>query len=157
MVGVLTASIVDARVERGGRRRRRRRRLLLLLRSRRGQRRRRYGLMRPGKLGQVLVVVMVVVVLVLVLVLVVLMLMLVMVVLLLLLLVTQAEGTFQSWRDDVDRGCRALLVQLQPLLLPPVGDASTTRRGVHRSAVSCPAFPLAVSKQLRGRRPRFPL
>lgn len=43
---------------------------------------------------------------------------------------------------------RRLFVKLQPLLLPPVGDAGTTCRGIHRFT-SCPlAFSLPVSKQL---------
>lgn len=69
---------------------------------------------------------------------------LVLMVLVLVLLLARARWyALQSWWDDVDR---RLLVELQPLLLPPIGDTGTTRRGIHRSA-ACRAFSLLVSKQ----------
>lgn len=141
MVGDVTASIVDARrMKRGGRRGRRRRRSRDLLTGAAGE---------LGR-GMVMVVVMMMMMMVRVMVLVlVLMLMLVVLIMLLLLLVmTRARGyALQSWRDD--RMDRRLLAKLQPLLLPPVGDAGTTCRGIHRFA-SCPvaSSSLPVSKQL---------
>lgn len=143
MVGDVTASIVDARMKCGGRRRRRRQRLLL---------RSRDLLTGCGELGRgVVMVVMVMMVMVRVVVVLVLVLMLMLVVLimllLLLLVMTRAGGhVLQSWWDDMDW---RLLVKLQPLLLPPVGDAGTTCRGIHRFA-SCPAVSsLPLSKQPR--------
>jgi hypothetical protein len=57
---------------------------------------------------------------------------LVLVMLIVLLLMTRTGwDALQSWRDNIDR---CLLAELQPFLLPPIGDAGTTRRSVHRSA-----------------------
>lgn len=56
----------------------------------------------------------------------------------LLLLQTGAGYVFQSWRYEVESGRRgALLAELQTLLLPSIGDAGTTCRGVHRSTGDC--------------------
>lgn len=138
MIGGVTTSIIDARVKRGGRRRRRRQRLL----------RSRDLLTGGGELARGVVMVMVMMMMVRMVVLVlVLMLMLVVLIMLLLLVMTRARGyALQSWRNDMGR---RLLVKLQLLLLPPVGDAGTSCRGIHRSA-SCPvASSLPVSKQPR--------
>lgn len=137
LIDGVTASVVDARMECGGRRRRRRRRLC----SRRCGR--WYDLMRAGELGRLVLVlvlvlmvmvmlVLVVVVLVLVLVLMLMLVMMLVVLLLLKMMMSRAGYALQSCRE-VDRG---RLVELLPLLLPPIGDAGTTRRGIHRFAGS---------------------
>lgn len=139
LVDGVTASVVDARMESGGRRRRRRQCLC----SRRCGR--RYDLMRAGELGRlvlvlvlmvvVMLVLVLMVVLVLVLVLMLVLVMMLVVLLLLLVMVARAGNALQSWRE-VDRGGSARFVELLPLLLPPIGDAGTTRRGIHRFAGS---------------------